>query len=178
MCRIMYWTNWRVRCILRCSLFTKMKQTSRHLPNGRLSASLKLHRQRGTISRTGYRPSCIHSLCTLLSRIRYAYFILIRFHQKNSVYLFPVCFRRKAIIRTRPRWERRSDFSLLVRPMRFERTAFGVGVQRSIQLSYGRGYRKYYTISPAFCKAPSAGFFFFGCRITIHVGQVNKKDEG
>ena len=66
----------------------------------------------------------------------------------------------------------------LVRPMRFERTAFGVGVQRSIQLSYGRGYRKYYTISPAFCKAPSAGFFFFPCRITIHVGQVNKKDEG
>ena len=29
----------------------------------------------------------------------------------------------------------------LVRPMRFERTAFGVGVQRSIQLSYGRGYK-------------------------------------
>ena len=50
----------------------------------------------------------------------------------------------------------------LVRPMRFERTAFGVGVQRSIQLSYGRGYKKYYTSFPPVCKAPSAGFFFFG----------------
>ena len=46
----------------------------------------------------------------------------------------------------------------LVRPMRFERTAFGVGVQRSIQLSYGRGYKWYYTISPAVCKA-LAGVF-------------------
>ena len=68
--------------------------------------------------------------------------------------------------------------AFLVRPMRFERTAFGVGVQRSIQLSYGRGYKKYYTSFPPVCKAPSAGFFFFGCRITIHVGQMNKKDEG
>ena len=51
--------------------------------------------------------------------------------------------------------------AFLVRPMRFERTAFGVGVQRSIQLSYGRGYEKYYTISIAVCKASCPVFFFF-----------------
>lgn len=50
----------------------------------------------------------------------------------------------------------------VVRPMRFERTAFGVGVQRSIQLSYGRGYKKYYTSFSAVCKASASGFFFFG----------------
>ena len=32
----------------------------------------------------------------------------------------------------RPQWEQRSDFSSLVRPMRFERTAFGVGAGLSI----------------------------------------------
>ena len=52
--------------------------------------------------------------------------------------------------------------AFLVRPMRFERTAFGVGVQRSIQLSYGRGYKKYYTIYCPVCKALSSVFFFLG----------------
>ena len=47
----------------------------------------------------------------------------------------------------------------LVRPMRFERTAFGVGVQRSIQLSYGRGYGMYYSIFPAICKASVSSFY-------------------
>lgn len=43
--------------------------------------------------------------------------------------------------------------------MRFERTAFGVGVQRSIQLSYGRGYGMYYSIFPAICKASVSSFY-------------------
>ena len=43
--------------------------------------------------------------------------------------------------------------------MRFERTAFGVGVQRSIQLSYGRGYKRYYTIFHIVCKASGTLFY-------------------
>ncbi len=55
--------------------------------------------------------------------------------------------------------------TFMVRPMRFERTAFGVGVQRSIQLSYGRGYERYYTISCPVCKAFSSVFFFLGVEV-------------
>ena len=56
----------------------------------------------------------------------------------------------------------------LVRPMRFERTAFGVGVQRSIQLSYGRGYGMYYSIFPAICKASVSSFCCFLLR-QLHI---------
>src|SRR5699024_4734984 len=85
-----------------CLLFTKTKQTSGHMPHGRHSASLKLHKQKRDDIRIRI-SSLFHFL---------------------SLYIL----RRKAKIRTRPQREQRSDFSLLVRPMRFERTAFGVGV--------------------------------------------------
>ena len=44
--------------------------------------------------------------------------------------------------RRRERYVVRDD---VVRPVRLERMAFGVGVQRSIQLSYGRICRRHYT---------------------------------
>ena len=90
----MCWTNWRVRCILRCLLFTKTKQTSGHMPHGRHSASLKLHKQKRDDIRIRI-SSIFHFL---------------------SLYIL----RRKAKIRTRPQREQRSDFSLLVRQKGFE----------------------------------------------------------
>ena len=50
--------------------------------------------------------------------------------------------RRKRKIRTLLQSEKDSDFLGLVRPGGFEPLAFGVGVQRSIQLSYDRTFMK------------------------------------
>ena len=107
-------------------------RTGHYLPDGEQPVVITAKRNRNCI---GHFPSPRFGSGFLLKRDD----IRIRV---SSPFQFPslYIFRRKAKIRTHPQRERRSDFSSLVRPMRFERTAFGVGVPikriKVIKISY------------------------------------------